>query len=120
MPEMLWESCNDKIGSTFKKDASTLGLFEGFKNAGLRILLFTGNVDAQVSYIETEEYIKRIGWKQSSPKKSILNPRGSLEAWLTQYDGLTLYVVNGAGHMVPSDKPNAALKMFEAFIQGKI
>lgn len=51
---MLWESCNDKIGSTFKKDASTLGLFEGFKAAGLKILLFTGNVDAQVSYVETE------------------------------------------------------------------
>jgi hypothetical protein len=51
---MLWESCNDKIGSTFKKDASTLGLFEGFKAAGIKVLLFTGNVDAQVSYVETE------------------------------------------------------------------
>lgn len=117
---MLWESCNDKIGSTYKKDRSTIELFENFKKAGLKILLFTGNVDAQVSYVETEEYIKRIGWKQTSPKKPISNPRGSLEAWVTQYDGLTLYVVNGAGHMVPSDKPNAALRMFESFIQGKI
>lgn len=75
---MLWESCSDKIGSTFKKDVSTLGLFEAFKKAGLKILLFTGNVDAQVSYVETEEYIKRIGWKQTEPKKSVLNPRGSL------------------------------------------
>lgn len=117
---MLWESCSDKIGSTFKKDASTLGLFEDFKKAGLKILLFTGNVDAQVSYIETEEYIKRIGWKVIKEKQSVLNPRGSLEALITWYDGLTYYVVNAAGHMVPSDKPNAALKMFENFIQGKI
>jgi carboxypeptidase C (cathepsin A) len=50
----------------------------------------------------------------------VLNPRKSLEAWVTKYEGLTLYVVNGAGHMVPSDKPNTALKMFESFIKGKI
>lgn len=78
VPNMLWESCSDKIGSTFKKEASTLGLFEDFKKAGLKILLFTGNVDAQVSYIETEEYIRQIGWEIIKPKKAIPNPRGSL------------------------------------------
>ena len=87
-------------------------LFEDFKKAGLKILLFTGNVDAQVSYVETEEYIKIIGWKETKPKQVVVNPRNSLEAWVTVYDGLTLYVVNGAGHMVPSDKPAAALRMF--------
>lgn len=112
VPNMEWASCSDKIGSTYKKELSTIELFENFKRAGLKILLFTGNVDAQVSYVETEEYIKRIGWKVVKPQTSILNPRGSLEAWVTWYDGLILYVVNAAGHMVPSDKPNAALKMF--------
>ena len=43
---------------------------------------------------------------------TVKNPRGSLEAWYTKYDGLTLYIVNGAGHMVPTDKPAAALRMF--------
>jgi len=74
--------------------------------------LYSGNADAQVSYVETEEYIRLIGWKQTTPKKPVKNPRGSLEGWVTKYDGLIFYVVNGAGHMVPSDKPNAALKMF--------
>jgi hypothetical protein len=57
---------------------STIELFAKFKAAGLKILLYTGNIDAQVSYVETEEYIKRIGWKQTSPKKMVQNPRGSL------------------------------------------
>lgn len=99
---------------------TTIPLFEGFKKAGLKILLYSGNVDAQVSYIETEEYIRRIGWPVVKPKRSILNPRGSLEGWVTVYDGLVFYVINAAGHMVPSDKPNASLKMFEAFRNGKI
>jgi len=37
--------------------------------------------------------------------------------WTTQYDGLTYVVINGAGHMVPSDKPHAAYEMFKAFLQ---
>lgn len=62
---ITWESCSDKIGETFKKDNTTLHLFENFKKNGLKILLYSGNTDAQVSYVETEEYIKRIGWKQT-------------------------------------------------------
>lgn len=36
--------------------------------------------------------------------------------WITEYDGLTYTIINGAGHMVPSDKPNAAYYMFRDFI----
>ena len=80
---MNWEECSDRVGSTFKKDLTTIPLFEGFKEAGLSIMLFSGNVDAQVSYIETEEYIKLIGWNETTPKHSVLNPLGSLEGWIT-------------------------------------
>ncbi len=41
-------------------------------------MLYSGNVDAVVPFVETEEYIRQIGWKVTSPKKVILNPRGSL------------------------------------------
>ena len=53
VPNTIWEPCSDTVGQNFKKDLSTLELFDSFKTAGLKILLFTGNVDAQVSYIET-------------------------------------------------------------------
>ena len=36
--------------------------------------------------------------------------------WQVEYDGLTYAIVNGAGHMVPSDKPHAAYYMFNSFI----
>ena len=60
-----------------------------------------------------------IGWKQKSDKQPFLNDRDSLAYWKTEYDGLTLVIINGAGHMVPSDKPNAAYSMFKDFINGK-
>jgi hypothetical protein len=49
-----WEPCSDHIGEHYSKDLSTLPLFESFKSAGLKVLLYSGNVDAQVSYVETE------------------------------------------------------------------
>jgi len=37
--------------------------------------------------------------------------------WQIEYEGLTYVIINGAGHMVPADKPNAAYQMFKNFIQ---
>lgn len=53
VPKMRWDPCNDHVGTVYKKDLSTIENFAGFKEFGLKILLFTGNVDAQVSYVET-------------------------------------------------------------------
>jgi carboxypeptidase C (cathepsin A) len=96
---------------------SSLSFFPTFKQKGLKVLLYSGNVDAVVPYVETEEYIKQIGWQQTSPKKNLVNARGSLMGWQIEYDGLTYVIINGAGHMVPSDKPHAAYEMFKSFIE---
>ncbi len=48
-----WSSCSDFIGENYHKNHTTVPLFEKFKAAGIRILLYSGNVDAQVSYVET-------------------------------------------------------------------
>ena len=115
-----WTPCSE-INGLYKRGPSTVPLFQTFKDAGLKMMLFSGNVDAVVPSLETEAYLEQFGWKVSKPKKAIKNPRGSLEAWVTIYDNnMAYYVVNGAGHMVPNEKPNAALKMFESFISGDI
>lgn len=95
---------------------TSLIFFESFKQKGLKILLYSGNVDAVVPYVETEDYIRQIGWKQKSEKMPMVNPRGSLMGWKVEYEGLTYVIINGAGHMVPADKPNAVFQMFKNFI----
>lgn len=73
-----WTPCSDIVYERYKKGAPTVPLFETFRKAGLKMMLFTGNVDAIVPYIETEEYIRQIGWKVVKPKRAFKNPRGSL------------------------------------------
>jgi carboxypeptidase C (cathepsin A) len=97
-------------------------LFENtFKQAGLKVMLYSGNVDAVVPQLETDEYIKQINWKVTTPKYVVQNSYGSLEGWVTKYENnLVYYIINAAGHMVPCEKPAAALNMFENFIKGKL
>ncbi|XP_024516757.1 serine carboxypeptidase-like 25 [Selaginella moellendorffii] len=40
--------------------------------------------------------------------------------WSQAYNGLTFLTVLGAGHMVPQDKPQQALSLFEHFLKGKV
>lgn len=111
-----WATCSEKVGQNYHMSNTSLHFMPSFKEKGLKVLLYSGNVDAVVPYVETEEYIKQIGWKQTSEKKNLVNARGSLMGWQIEYDGLTYVIINGAGHMVPSDKPHAAYEMFKKFI----
>lgn len=79
-------------------------------------MLYSGNTDAVVSHVETENYIRTIGWKQVGETTVLRNSQKSMIGWRTVFDGLTYYVVNGAGHMVPTDKPSAAFRIFSEFL----
>ena len=116
-----WTPCSDEVGSRYTYGTTTVPLFESFKEAGIKMMFYSGNVDAVCPYLQTEEYIRRIGWKVVEEKKVLTNSRGSLEGWVTKYENnLVYYVINGAGHMVPCQKPAAAMRMFESFIKGKL
>ena len=41
-----------------------------------------------------------------------------IAGFVTEYEGISFMTVKGAGHMVPSDKPRQALKMFKQFLSG--
>lgn len=111
-----WESCNGTIGENYKKSNDSTWIFPILKTNGIKIMLYSGNTDAVVSHIETERYIQTIGWKQVGDTTVVKNGYGSMVGWRTQYEGLTYYVVNGAGHMVPTDRPYAAERIFKEFL----
>jgi len=73
-----WSPCSDSVGNAYTYGNTTIPLFESFKKAGLKILLFSGNVDAVVPYVLTEKYIGQLGWKETKAKKNVKNSRGSL------------------------------------------
>ena len=112
-----WTPCSDYVGERYQWGTTTIPLFEKFKKANLKMMLYSGNVDAVVPSLETEEYLKQIGWKVVKAKTPLYNPYKSLEGWVTEYENnLVYYIVNAAGHMVPCEKPHAAYNMFNNFV----
>ncbi len=52
--DINWSPCSEEVGKKYKMGATSLDLFEDLKKAKLSILLYSGNVDGVVPYVETE------------------------------------------------------------------
>ncbi|GBG89208.1 hypothetical protein CBR_g48916 [Chara braunii] len=87
---------------------------------GLRVLIYSGDHDLVVPSAGTESWIKSLGYGEAFP--------GSTR-WMGWTVGdqttgfrqiyekkLTYATVLGSGHAVPTDKPEAALKLFQSWI----
>ena len=48
-----WTPCSDYVGERYEWGTTTIPLFEKFKAAGLKMMLYSGNVDAVVPSLET-------------------------------------------------------------------
>ena len=114
-----WSTCNDYIGDNYNRGDPSVDLLNKLKANNVKILLYSGNTDAVVPYVETEEYIRELGWSKTEEKMPFPNDKGNLMGWKTEYDGLTYVIINGAGHMVPENKPHAAYVMLMDFIAPK-
>lgn len=83
--------------------------------AGLRILVYSGDVDAIVPSIGSRSWISALGTQVISPIRA-WTLDGQVGGWTTQYAGLNFTTVRGAGHFVPEMQGSRALAMFNAFI----
>ena len=50
-PNITWHSCNDDIGENYHKLPESISSFEKLKANNIKILLYSGNTDAIVSYV---------------------------------------------------------------------
>ena len=57
-----------------------------------------------------------IGGKVEIPWSKWMTPDGQVGGYQTVYTGITFTTVNGAGHMVPQDKPISASYLFNSFL----
>ena len=84
----------------------------------LKILVYSGDVDAIVPLTGTRRWIKRLGLAVLEPwrpwKSSTQQPGG----WTVKYRGLTYATVRGAGHSVPYGQPERAFSLFSRWVQG--
>ncbi|KAL3526592.1 hypothetical protein ACH5RR_011248 [Cinchona calisaya] len=114
-----WTACSDTLNRNWNDtDSSVLPIYRQLIAAGLRIWVFSGDVDSVVPVTATRyalEQLKlttKIPWYPWYVKKQV-------GGWTEVYNGLTFATIRGAGHEVPLFKPRAALQLLKSFLAGQ-
>ncbi|XP_062106495.1 serine carboxypeptidase-like 25 [Humulus lupulus] len=114
-----WTACSEVLNRNWNDtEVSVLPIYKEMIAAGLRVWVFSGDVDSVVPVTATRFSLARlklstkIPWYPWYVKKQV-------GGWTEVYEGLTFATVRGAGHEVPLFKPRAALQLFRSFIEGK-
>ena len=106
--------------SAFRRLSSMLPLYPKLIAAGLRIWIFSGDVDGIVPTSGSRAWVEGLRlkelehWRPWLVKDGALGPQ--VGGYVTRYQGLTFATVRGAGHMVPYTQPLRAAHMFKAFV----
>ncbi|XWS72969.1 hypothetical protein CRYUN_Cryun02cG0085500 [Craigia yunnanensis] len=97
--------------------ATVLPIIKKLMASGLRVWLYSGDVDAAVPITSTRYGLNIL----KLPIKTAWRPwsnNNEVGGYLVEYEGLTLVTVREAGHFVPSYQPARALTMISSFLQG--
>lgn len=84
--------------------------------AGINVTVYNGQLDLIVDTVGQEGWVKQLKWKKLDQFKSLrwtpvhLQSRETA-AFYKSWDNFSFYWILKAGHMVPSDQPEASLKM---------
>ncbi|CAN4082689.1 unnamed protein product [Withania somnifera] len=114
-----WTACSETLNRNWNDtDDSVLPIYRELIAAGLRIWVFSGDVDSVVPVTATRYSLAQLKLSTTIPwypwyvKKQV-------GGWTEVYKGLTFATVRGAGHEVPLFKPRAAYQLFSSFLRGE-
>uniref|UniRef100_A0A0N5ADK4 Carboxypeptidase n=1 Tax=Syphacia muris TaxID=451379 RepID=A0A0N5ADK4_9BILA len=103
-----WYACSRHYGNVHQQLQLAL-------DNGILVLMYYGNTDLMCNFLIGEKFAYRLGYKVTLPKRSFF-VADKLGGFKTRYGNLELVVVQGAGHMVPSERPEVALHLLKDFI----
>jgi serine carboxypeptidase-like clade 2 len=90
--------------------------------AGLKVMVYSGDADAIVPITGTVAWIKEIFEEMRLPFKKPWRPwvSGSqnISGMIWELEGISLVTFLGAGHMVPTTKPEEAHTMLDNYLNG--
>ncbi|XP_057965128.1 serine carboxypeptidase 2-like [Malania oleifera] len=113
-----WEFCSRMIGSDNWMDSPST-MFPAYKRLiahGLRIWLYSGDVDAVVPVSSTRYSIHALNLTVTKPWQPWLDDLNQVGGYRVVYEGLTFSTVRGAGHEVPRLQPRRALSLLKHFL----
>ncbi|XP_057850536.2 serine carboxypeptidase II-3-like [Cryptomeria japonica] len=115
-----WDECNFEINLFYNTSATTmLPIYQKLMMLGLRILVYSGDVDARVLVTSTRYSINALKLPIEKEWYQWMNGDIDVGGYSVIYKGLIFAIVRGAGHEVPSYQPSRALTMIKSFLANK-
>ncbi|AES69761.1 putative carboxypeptidase D [Medicago truncatula] len=113
-----WEACSTIISNWGDSPTTIIPLLHELLNNGLRVWIFSGDIDGRVPVTGTKYSLK----KMKLPIETTWYPwfiKGEIGGYAEVYKGgLTFATVREAGHQVPSYQPARALSLIMHFLNG--
>ncbi|CDP16351.1 unnamed protein product [Coffea canephora] len=113
-----WQPCSDVLQNWTDWQSTVLPFLKEFLANGLKVWIFSGDVDGRVPVTGSQYAIEALNVSIVTPWQPWyrdLEVGGYVQIY---QDNLTFVTVRGAGHQVPSYKPDRALSLISHFISG--
>ncbi|XP_028211809.1 serine carboxypeptidase-like 25 isoform X2 [Glycine soja] len=114
-----WTACSEVLNRNWNDtDVSVLPIYRELIAHGIRVWVFSGDVDSVVPVTATRYALAQLKLSTKIPWYPWY-VKNQVGGWTEVYEGVTFATVRGAGHEVPLFKPRAALQLFKSFLEGK-
>ncbi|KAL1300507.1 hypothetical protein HN51_045154 [Arachis hypogaea] len=113
-----WQPCSGVMGRWGDSPSTMLPLLHEFLHNGLRVWIFSGDIDGRVPVTSTKYSLKKMNLSVETawhPWYLFAEAGGYTEVYK---GGLTFATVRGAGHQVPSYQPARAFSLLKHFLDG--
>jgi carboxypeptidase C (cathepsin A) len=120
-----WNSCSNSINynSTDSASVSTAPIYNYLIDGGfgLNILVYSGDDDAVCATVGTQNWIWDLGYSVAGKAWQVYTVNQQTAGYFTQWKNTKLgfLTVHGAGHEVPTYKPDVALDLFTKYLNGE-
>ncbi|MBN3325133.1 PPGB protein, partial [Atractosteus spatula] len=122
-PQALdWVICSAEVNLNYKRlymdmRKQYLKLLGALK---YRVLVYNGDVDMACNFLGDEWFVESLQQEVQVNRRTWLYNNGDSQqvgGFVKEFSNLAFLTVKGSGHMVPTDKPMAALTMFTRFLK---
>ena len=116
---ITWAGCSSVVDySRFDLLSSMLPTYEFLFGAGLKMLVYSGDVDAIVPTLGTRAWLSQLPLVETQAIRA-WSVGGQVGGWVTEYDKLTFATVRNAGHFVPELQGERGLYLIKQFLAGE-
>lgn len=99
---------------------SMIPLYKELLQSGIRILIYSGDIDAILPITGTRNWLKDLNLPIKSPWRSWTSSTGQVGGWTVEYaNKLSFASVRQSGHMVPYTQPERAFYMMSHWIHNQ-